>query len=76
MKTVSENDVLVVLTKLRDLRAWVIAKNIDPWATRQALLMALEMDTKAALEHGITQMQLDQFDNFVKHDMVNWLKNL
>ena len=62
MATVSMKDFRAALVKLRDTRAWAIQWKIDAWAFRQALLSVLEIDTRAALEEGVTMEQLAAFD--------------
>jgi len=60
--TISTRDFQRVLVKLRDLRAWSVKRNIDPWAFRQALITVLELDTAVALERGVPRENLDKFD--------------
>jgi len=43
MEPVNEKHLLKALKYLRDLRAWGVRRNIDPWAIRQALIMVLEL---------------------------------
>ena len=62
MGPVNEKHFYRVLVKLRDLRAWSVKRNIDPWAFRQAMITVLELDTLAALERGVTRENLDKFD--------------
>jgi hypothetical protein len=62
MKTVNEKDLYAVLKKIRDLRAYAVRTHRDPWATRQALLFAIAMDTAAALERGVSGEDLRAFD--------------
>lgn len=66
MTTVKEQDLLQVLKWLRDLRFQAIKKRLDPWAVRQGLLLILNIDTKAALERGISMEQLEDFDRLVE----------
>jgi len=74
METVKEKDLEAVLKWVRDLRKFCVLHNIDPWATRQALIMALEMDTRVALDRGIPKEHLDQFDGIVKADIQKWME--
>jgi hypothetical protein len=69
----SEDEVLAVLVKIRDLRLWTLQVGIDPWATRQALLIMLELDTTAALERGVEAQNLVNFDTSVKQDIQSWI---
>lgn len=71
---VSEAELEKALKRIRALRLWAVQSDIDPWALRQALLMALEMDTKAALGRGIRPEALRDFDARVKADIRTWLE--
>jgi len=64
-----------VLTRLRDLRLYTTRRHGDPWAFRQALLIALELDTASALETGHTPEQLAEFDVVARKDAREWLSN-
>jgi len=75
-ETVSERDFEACLVKLRDLRLWGVQNNIDPWAFRQMLLIALEMDTRAALDRGISLIDLQKFDSIAKKDIQLWMQKL
>ena len=66
--TVNGEDLLFVLKKLRDLRAWAVHTETDPWAFRQALVMVMELDTAAALERGVSIQELHGFDIAVRAD--------
>ena len=66
--TVREEDLMPILTRLRDLRRYAVMHNIDPWAFRQALLLALELDTQAALLRGISRRDLAAFDQRAVED--------
>jgi len=63
------------MLKLRDLRLWAVINDIDPWAVRQMLVIALEMDTKAALDRGIKREDLENFDKLVKEDVQKWMSS-
>lgn len=60
--TISTRDFYNVMVKLRDLRAWAVKRNVDPWAFRQALITVLELDTLTALERGVPRENLEKFD--------------
>jgi len=75
-KTVNKQHYKACLLKLRDLRLWAVQGDIDPWAFRQMLLIALEMDTKAALERGVKSIDLLNFDSIVKKNIQLWMLNL
>jgi len=66
--TVSERDLLQVMYRVRDLRAWAVRVRIDPWAFRQGLLLTLHLDTVAALERGVRPEDLKSFDNLVEEN--------
>jgi len=70
--TVSEETLLKVLKRLRDIRAWAVKRGVDPWAFRQALVMILELDTVAALERGTPWKTLTAFDAQVRADARTW----
>ena len=74
METVKEQDLITCMTFIRDMRAWAALNNVDPWAVRQALLIALHMDTKAALARGIKHKDLQQFDRATRWSTGQWLK--
>lgn len=69
--TVREQDLLQVLKWFRDLRIRSIKKRIDPWAFRQAILLILQLDTRAALERGVTLEALQKFDRLTRTDAEN-----
>jgi len=62
---VREKDLLRVMEKFRDLRAWAVRVKMDPWAFRQGLLLGLHIDTRAALERGVSREDLQAFDCLV-----------
>lgn len=51
------------MAHLRDYRIWALKEGIDPWVSRQALVMALEIDTIAALGQGVNVEDLATFDS-------------
>jgi len=69
MSRVSEEDLRLVMEKIRDLRKWALSWEIDPWAMRQGLIIALELDTGAALERGVSSLDLEQFDKKIRADI-------
>jgi hypothetical protein len=73
MAHVNKEHLKACLLKLRDLRLWAVTNNIDPWAVRQTLVIALEIDTKAALDRGIKREDLENFDKLVKEDVQKWM---
>jgi len=70
---VPEQDLMRVLVKVRDLRAYAVRGGLDPWAVRQGLLIALELDTAAALERGVPRQNLEKFDQVAKADTQAWI---
>lgn len=67
----NKDDLLEALAFIREIRAMAIQRDWDPWVTRQAIVMALEMDTLAYLDKGFPQAQLDIFDETVKGTVKN-----
>lgn len=59
---VKQEDLLTILVKLRDVRAWAVHNEADPWAFRQALITVMAIDTAAALERGVKNEDLARFD--------------
>lgn len=66
--TVNERHLLQALKMLRALRAWAVHTRADPWAIRQALLMAIHLDTKAARMRGVPAEALRTFDRLVEEN--------
>lgn len=75
-ETVYERDLLKVLGKLLDMRAWAVRVNMDPWALRQGLIVALVMDTAAALQKGVKTEELVAFDEAVRADAQIYVSRL
>jgi len=73
MSRISEEELLPVLVAIRNLRAWAVRENVDPWTLRQGLIIALELDTAAALRRGIPKVTLDAFDAEAKEDAQRWI---
>ena len=71
--TVNEKDLVEVLKWIRGLRAYAVKHNLDAWAVRQGLLMALIMDARAAIQRGIKPVDLRRFDRAVRDDMHGWM---
>jgi len=63
MATIDKKDLLEVLGRLRDVRAWNVRRDGDPWAFRQALIIVLELDTAAAHQRGVAPRDLSRFDD-------------
>lgn len=74
--TVSEKDLFQVLRRLRDVRAWSVRVDMDPWAFRQALLLVTHIDTACALERGVSREHLESFDAFVAEEAQEWVRGL
>lgn len=64
--TVNEDDFTDALKYLKELKAYAVQNDLDPWAVRQALVLTLELDTITALNNPkVTQEQLYLFDAIV-----------
>lgn len=74
MKTVNEQELIGCMMFVRNMRAWAVQNNVDPWAVRQTLLIALHLDTKAALNRGIKHQDLQHFDRAARWSIGQWLK--
>jgi len=73
-RTIKEGDLIWCLNWFKDFRACVIRDRIDPFAARQGLLVMLEMDTDAALAKGINPEKLKAFDEDVRKDVREWIR--
>ena len=62
MAAIKTEELLEALKRIRDLREWSVREKVNPWAVRQALIIGLEMDATAALEHGVTLREISRFD--------------
>ena len=62
MATLSTEELLQVLKKIRNLRAWAVREKVNAWAVRQALIITLELDRLAAIERGVRPKDLSNFD--------------
>ena len=71
--TVEEKDLIQVMKWIRGLRAYAVKHNLAAWAVRQGLLMALEMDTRTAINRGIKPEDLHRFDRAVSVDVRAWM---
>jgi len=49
------------------IRAYALEKKVNPWAVREALVIALALDAAAARDSGISYKELTEFDNQVIH---------
>ena len=76
MSQVTEDELMPVLAKVRDLRTWAIRRKIDTWTLRQGLLIALEIDTQCALQAGVSIADLTGFDDEVRKDIRAWVDDL
>jgi len=57
-----EKDLKQALMLVRNLRQQAVIAKLDPWAVRQALWIALELDRQAAKERGVAVKDLEKFD--------------
>jgi len=74
LRIVSEEELKAVMNEMEQLRAWCVRNRINPWAFREALLIALELDTVAALGRGVRTEELEWFDETVRRDVRGWLR--
>jgi len=74
IETVNVDELSGALRWIRALRQWAVRRHVDPWAVREALLIALSMDTEASLERGIPREDLARFDDAVNKDVKRWVK--
>ena len=63
MSQKNNQHLLEAMAHLRDYRIWALKRGIDPWISRQALIMTLELDTIAALNQGVNAEDLATFDS-------------
>ncbi len=66
MTTVDSDDLRWIVLGICALRAQAVVQGRDPWAVRQGLVLALALDTEAALEKGVPKAKLAEFDIAVK----------
>jgi len=76
MKTVNEDQFWAVMVQIRNLRAWALKQRIDPFAVRQALISALEIDEAATLQRGVSKQDLDAFDEGCRATIRAYLSEL
>lgn len=74
MSAITMKDFRGALLKLKQAREWCIKRKINAWATRQALLTVLALDTEAALSVGVTRQQLDDFDAMADAEVKKFLE--
>jgi len=72
-RTVTTSQFLEAMKALREARARHVQRTGDPWAMRQALITVLELDTRAALDHGVSMKDLDRFDAGARKFALEWL---
>jgi len=71
---VREGDLINMMRRMRDLRRWAHEHQMDPWAVRQALVIALALDTAAALKYGVSSENLEAFDREIRDDVQGWVE--
>lgn len=76
LEPVNEEHLLIALKYLRDLRAWSVTKNINPWVIRQAVITFMAIDTEAALERGIEPDALLKFDELAEEKAVEFIESI
>jgi len=62
-----------LLKKIKEMRRWANKNDVDPFVFRQALIIALELDTFAALKAGVPLEQLKAFDREVSLDIKRFI---
>jgi len=75
-RTIPEKDLTGCMKWIRDMREWAFRNGINPFALRQAIIMALEMDTVAALSRGVKPEELKAFDDEVRRDVAEWIRQM
>ncbi len=73
---VREHDLYQVLKYLRDMRVWCIQNKVDPWATRQALITALAMDTQGWITGGKAPADIVNFDMLAKEKAKDFIEEI
>ena len=73
-KQLPEKNLAGCLKRIRNMRHWAVTNNINPWTFRQALVMAIYIDTAGALARGVKPEQLQQFDATIKQDVIKWVE--
>lgn len=73
-RTITAAELTLAMRDLRDVRARHLQRGGDPWAMRQALILVLELDTRAALDHGVTRESLARFDVGARASAEEWLR--
>jgi len=68
MSSVSEELLRDVLLTIKEWREKCTRMKLDPWAVRQGLLIALELDAEGMLLKGVPKAHLDFFDAEVRQD--------
>jgi len=76
VRTMSESEVREVVDELIDLMISMMRGGINPGAIRAGLIIALEIDTMAALKAGSPPELLAGFDSRVKKAAKEWLKRI
>ena len=74
--TIKQEELIAALRRIRDLREWSLREKVNPWAVRQALIIGLEMDYVAALEHGVTPGDLSRFDRTARAGAHRYIRGL
>jgi len=76
MRSVEVDQLRRVFDRILKIRRWVLREGINSFAFRQALVMALEIDTIASLEQGIDPFELWEFDQVsrevVRREVERW----
>lgn len=57
------------LEMLRDFRKWAHENHVNPYVVRQALVWALEIDRRVAIETGVPEADLEVWDSEARHSI-------
>lgn len=74
MSQKNNQHLLEAMAHLRDYRLWVVKNRVDAWVSRQALVMALEIDTIVATGHGVKVEDLEKFDDGCRTEAKNFVE--
>jgi len=75
-RTVDEKHLRLCMAKIRELRAMSVNRKISPWVVRQALLIAIAIDTHVAIKRGIPLQSLKEVDTMVAEDVEKWIQKV
>jgi len=73
---IKQEELIAALRRIRDLREWSVREKVNPWAVRQALIIGLEMDYVAALEHGFSPGEITKFDRMARAGAHRYIRGM